>query len=88
MRSKKMSQQVERLNNVTQKATEAAGGLYVNTWKITADSEGKYRGAAQINGKEKMIRAGDGIHLSTYGAEFVAAGIIAELQKTFVFEKK
>jgi hypothetical protein len=88
MRSKKMSQQVERLNGVTKKATEASGGLYVDTWKITADGEGKYRGSATIDGKEKMIRAGDGIHLSTYGAEFVAAGIIADLSKTFVFEKK
>lgn len=88
MRSKKMSQQVERLNGVTQKATEAAGGLYINTWKITADSDGKYRGSAPIDGKDKMIRAGDGIHLSTYGAEFVAAGIITELQKTFTFTKK
>lgn len=88
MRNKKLSQQVERLNGVSQKATEAADGTYVSTWHITADADGHYRGAVQLSGKEKMIRAGDGIHLSNYGAEFVAGEIIKELRKSFTLTEK
>lgn len=88
MRSKKLSQQVERLNNVSQKATEAVDGLYVSTWHITADGEGHYRGAVQLSGKEKMIRAGDGIHLSSYGAEYVAGEIIKVVRKHYTLHEK
>jgi uncharacterized protein len=88
MRAKKLSQQVDRLNSVSQKATEAAGGTYVSSWHITADSDGKYRGAVQINGKEKMIRAGDGVHLSNYGAEYVAGEIIKAIGKQFTLTAK
>jgi hypothetical protein len=88
MRAKKLSQQVDRLNKVSKTATEAAGGTYISTWHITADSEGKYRGAVQIGGKEKMIRAGDGIHLSNYGAEYVAGEIIKKLGESFPFVAK
>jgi len=83
MRSKSFSKRIERLNGVVQQATEAAGGYYLPTWDMCADADGKYMASVEFQDKTRIIRAGDGIHLSTHGAAYVAYKICEELEKIF-----
>lgn len=83
MRSKSFSQQVSRLNQVTENATEAAGGVFLSTWDLTADKDGKYMASVEFDGKTRMIRAGDGIHLSNHGANYVASKLLAKLSQYY-----
>ena len=81
MRSPAFREKVARLNRVTQGAVEAAGHLYVSTWEVTADDRGEYRGTAVVEGRERVFRANDGIHLSREGAQFVAEHVIAAIDR-------
>lgn len=83
MRSRSFSRRIERLNSVAEAATTAAGGVYLPTWEITADEEGKYVSSVEFDGKLRIIRAGDGIHLSTHGSAYVAANICGMLEEHF-----
>lgn len=88
MRSKSFSQQVQRLNGITEKATEAAGGTFIATWDLTCDQNGKYMASVEFEGKSRMIRAGDGIHLSNHGAHYVAVKLCERLEQYFTLRKK
>jgi hypothetical protein len=83
MRSKSFSKRIERLNGVVEQATEAAGGYYLPTWDMCADADGNYMASVEFQGKTRIIRASDGIHLSTHGSAYVAYQICKELEKTF-----
>jgi len=88
MRSKSFSQQVSRLNDVTKRATEAAGGIFLSTWNLTVDKNGKYMSSVEFEGKTRMIRAGDGIHLSNHGANYVATKLCDRLEQFFTLTRK
>lgn len=83
MRSKSFSKRIERLNGVVKQATEAAGGFYLPTWDMCADAEGKYMASVEFEEKVRIIRASDGIHLSTHGSAYVAYKICEELEQLF-----
>ncbi len=83
MRSKSFSRRIARLNGVAEAATIAAGGVYLPTWEMTSDEEGEYVSSVEFEGKLRIIRAGDGIHLSTHGSAYVADGICRMLEEHF-----
>ena len=87
MRNKGFSQQVARLNGVTQKHAEAAGGIFLCTWDITTDANGKYVSSMTIDGKARVIRTGDGIHLTGQGATYVAGKLVDKLKQFFTLTK-
>jgi len=87
MRSKSFSRKVERLNGVVQAATEGAGGYFMPTWEMTSNEDGKYAASVEFDGKNRMIRAGDGIHFSRHGSEYVAFHLIEMLEENFDMEK-
>ncbi len=88
MRSKKFSNQIEILNNVVENATLTAGGVFLPTWGITSDAEGNYMASVNFEGKDRMIRQGDGIHLSEHGADYVAYHLIEMLKANFELKEK
>ena len=88
MRSKKFSNQIEFLNGVVEEATLEAGGVFLPTWGITSDDEGSYMASVEFDGKDRMIRQGDGIHLSEHGADYVAYHLIKMLQEKFELVEK
>ena len=79
MRDKSYNAKIRRLNDVTGKATAEAGGTFLPTWDLTVDAAGKYNPTISVNGKEKMMRAGDGTHFTSYGAEYVAGELVKRL---------
>lgn len=85
MRSKSFSRRIERLNSVAETATTDAGGMYLPTWEMTSDEKGNYVSVVEFEGKVRVIRAGDGIHLSTHGSAYVADGICRALEEHFGF---
>jgi hypothetical protein len=87
MRSKNFSNKVERLNQVVEKAVTSAGGVFIPTWEMTSDADGKYMSKVEFNGANRIIRASDGIHLSTHGSAYVADGIVAALKEHYYFEQ-
>jgi uncharacterized protein len=88
MRSKKFSNQIQILNGVLEKATLTAGGVYLPTWGITSDASGNYVASVEFEGKDRMIRQGDGIHLSEHGADYVAYHLIEMLKAHYVLVEK
>lgn len=87
MRSKNFSNKVERLNQVVEQAVASAGGIFIPTWEMTADADGKYMSKVEFNGASRIIRASDGIHLSTHGSAYVADGILAALKEHYYFKQ-
>jgi len=83
MRSKSFSKKIERLNTVVEAAVTKAGGLYISTWDLTSDDAGDYMVSVEFEGKKRVIRAADGIHLSVHGAAYVADGICSFLEDHF-----
>jgi len=79
MRNKSFNEKIRRLNDVTGKAATEAGGLYLSTWDLTVDASGKYNSTIKVGGKDKMMRAGDGTHFTSYGAEYVAGELVKRL---------
>jgi hypothetical protein len=88
MRSKKFSNQIEILNSVVEDAALEAGGMFLPTWEITSDDKGEYMASVNFEGKDRMIRQGDGIHLSEHGAEYVAYHLIEMLKDKYVLVEK
>lgn len=81
MRSRAHSNNMRRINAVSQEAVSAADGRFISTWDWTANERGEYRGAATINGRERVTRADDGIHMTRHGANAVAVEILDELSR-------
>ena len=88
MRDRNFSSQVEQLNGVLKGATEAAGGFYLDTWEFTADNKGNYVPNLEYEGKDRMIRASDGVHFSKHGSEYMAFKICEILESKYGLQPK
>ena len=64
-------------------AVDAGGGFYLPSWDMCADEDGKYMSSVDFDGKVRIIRASDGIHLSSHGAAYVADGICKILEEEY-----
>lgn len=62
---------------------ENEGATFIPTWDYMADSRGKYREWAKVNGKNEKIRGSDGIHFTWVGQNVLATYVISELQDIF-----
>ena len=85
MRSRSFRSKMSRLNAVAEGAVLDAHERFVSTWDWTADERGEYRGTAIIDGRERVTRADDGIHMTVHGAHDVAARILDELSRAIAF---
>lgn len=83
MRSAKSSERVVRVNEITKRATESAGEVYVPTWEISADENGAYREAVEWKGSRGPMRQSDGWHFTRLGGEYVAAHLLEVFEQHF-----
>ncbi len=80
---KKHSQRLERVNAVTQRATEDAGAVYIATWDIAEDANGAVRETITHAGKTGPMYLADGVHYGRVGASFVAEKLAWRLERLF-----
>ena len=85
MKSAYHQRKMARINAVTEAACEREGAYFVDTFAMTADADGNYVARAEVEGRLRVIRAGDGMHLNRYGAELVTAGILDVVSRWFTF---
>ena len=85
MRNAYHQSKMARINAVTRAACERAGAYFVDTFLMTADAAGNPLARAEVNGRTRIVHAGDGMHLSVYGSDMVAAGIVEALAGWFTF---
>ena len=75
----------ERSSNAV---SENSGASFIPTWDLMADSRGKYREWAKVNGKNQKIRGTDGIHFTWVGQNVLATYVISQLQEMFNVQMK
>ncbi len=85
MRNDYHQSKMARINAVTRAACERAGAHFVDTFAMTADADGNALARAEVDGRTRIVHAGDGMHLSLYGSDMVAAGIVDVLADWFTF---
>ena len=85
MRNAYHQRKMARINEVTEAACARAGARFVDTFAMTTDAEGNYLSRAEVEGRLRVIRASDGMHLNGYGAELVTAGILDVVDDWFAF---
>ena len=85
MKSAYHQRKMARINEVTEAACTRAGAWFVDTFAITADADGNYVARAEVDGRLRVIRASDGMHLNSYGAELVTAGVLDAVGDWFAF---
>ena len=84
MQSSYFASYMDVLNDRSTKAvSENIGANFVPTWDLMADSRGKYREWAKVNGKNQKIRGSDGIHFTWVGQNVLATHVIEEIQEIF-----
>lgn len=79
MRSGTFSKKIRWLNEVTQTAVEAAGGLYVDVYNLGADAQGAYKADVTVDGRTGRMRLDDGIHFTRLGGQYVARHLLPRL---------
>ena len=72
-----------RINAVTRAACERAGAYFVDIFAMTADATGNPLARAELAGRPRIVHAADGMHLSLYGSDMVAGGIVDTLADWF-----
>ena len=85
MRSAYHQRKMARINQVTEAACARAGAWFVDTFAMTADAAGNFVARAEVEGRMRVIRASDGMHLNSHGAELVTAGILDAVDDWFAF---
>ncbi len=84
MQSTYFASYMEVLNDRSSGAvSENSGSSFVSTWDYIADSRGKYREWAKVNGRNQKIRGSDGIHFTWVGQNVLATYVIAQMQDLF-----
>jgi hypothetical protein len=86
MRSPDFSERMKRLNAVTERATETAGGIFLDQWDLAAALDGKYRERVDEKGKSRPMRLEDGIHYTDAGGRYVAAHLLSRLERYVRFD--
>ncbi len=82
-RFRSMATDMLALNDEYRRATESAGGTFVDIWDGFVDAEGNFvtRGP-DINGQEVQLRSSDGINMTSAGRRKMAFYTEKELKKT------
>jgi hypothetical protein len=80
MKKQGFRKKISRINEITRAAAEAAGATFVDTVLMTADDQGRYRRRAKVDGRLRIIRATDGMHMTAHGAVMLSREVIALLE--------
>lgn len=83
MRARTFSDKIKHVNELTQLATEGAGGIYLDTWDINADSKGEYKATVTFDGETGLARLSDGVHHSRLGARYTADRLRRRFERNF-----
>jgi len=79
---KKLSQRLDHVNEITQRATEKSGAQYIATWDIAVDGQGGFREDISYNGATGPMYLPDGVHYARLGASYVAERLAWRLERT------
>ncbi|MGE0734273.1 MAG: DUF459 domain-containing protein [Alphaproteobacteria bacterium] len=81
MRKADLSETAKRLNDLFETKAKTYGVLYVPSWGMTVDEKGEYAAyKAGADGRQQLIRANDGIHLTDRGYDLIAGEILKLLR--------
>jgi hypothetical protein len=84
MRDDKWNEDSLYLNALYQKEAEQRGVVFLATWDLTADKDGKYAAyGLDLKGDKRLLRANDGIHFTEPGYELIADAILHTLREKF-----
>jgi hypothetical protein len=82
MRSARFGGDMQYFNSIYREETARAGVPFVPTWEGLANAKGEYTAyGPDLRGREKLLRADDGIHFTLAGYQ-VLASIVADAIKT------
>ena len=89
MKSSNLSNKMSTLNTIYEaELKNHTNAYFIPTWEALADENGKYTAYLKdANGKAKLIRTSDGVHLQYYAGYLISDDIIAKMQETMVLEK-
>ena len=88
MRSPKFSKKMRRLNRVMKAATEAAGMLFVPTYRKASTADGTYRKTVEFRGKRGLMRTSDGVHYTRLGARYMIEQVLQRVERRYRLEPK
>jgi len=84
MRDDKWNEESIYLNALFKKEADERGVVFLATWDMTADKEGKYQPyGLDLKGDKRLLRANDGIHFTEPGYEMIADAVLRTLREKF-----
>jgi hypothetical protein len=82
VRSKRMARDYQKLNKVYRSQADANDIVYIDTWPLFEDKEGKYTSFGQdLKGVKRRLRKDDGLHFTVAGKLVFAREIVRLLRK-------
>ncbi len=82
IRGQKSTADALYLNEFFRARSEAAGILYVDVWDGFVDEQGRYSNRGpDFEGQMRVLRAGDGVHFTKFGARKLAHYVERELRR-------
>jgi hypothetical protein len=82
IRGQKSTADALYLNEFYRARSEAAGILYVDVWDGFVDEQGRYSNRGpDFEGQMRILRAGDGVHFTKFGARKLAHYVERELRR-------
>ncbi len=87
-RDKYYSDKMANLNSIyTGSCHQSKNCLYLNTWTLLANDEGKYSAyLPDSEGKLRLVRASDGIHTTFFGSQILLKGIMPKILSELDFQ--
>lgn len=80
-REARYSRDMRFLNDIYRSAVEARGQIYIDTWAMFADDQGRFAEALRTHrGTVARVRAEDGIHMTAIGYDMIARRVLARLE--------
>ncbi|MEO8558841.1 MAG: DUF459 domain-containing protein [Rhodospirillales bacterium] len=84
MRDEKWNDESIYLNAIFKQEAETRGVVFLATWNMTADKDGKYAPyGLDLKGDKRLLRANDGIHFTESGYDLIADRVLQTLREKF-----
>jgi hypothetical protein len=84
MRDDKWNEESLYLNTIYKQEADGRGIVFLPTWDMTADKDGKYAPyGLDLKGDKRLLRANDGIHFTEPGYEMIADAVLRTLRDKF-----
>jgi len=90
MRDKDFLNKIKNLNSIYEKEIEKYdNAYYISIWELLADENGNYTAyLLDEDGKIKLARISDGVHLQYFAGELVAKEVISKMEEIIKLEAK